>query len=389
MTDGLLFRIPLGEWTRDAVDWLTTNLNSFFNFIADDLLQPMYSFLNNFLLTPNLLSLAVVFTVVALLWKGWKAGAYTAGTFLLAYVLDTWVTNSSGLGWDWWLPAIILVLVAAGVYAWKGKSIGIPVAIGAAVAFAMDMWLLVSHGAEEGLQGDVDALPWWTIVVFLTVVAFAASGWKLALLAIISFAIIYGVNQWENAMSSFALVLVASIITIVIGVPIGILAAKNKWVSAIVRPILDFLQTMPAFVYLIPFVVLFGIGVVPGIVATILFSIAPAVRFTELGIRGVDREVVEAAHAFGSHPLRILGQIELPLARPTIMGGINQVIMLALSMIVIAGMVGAGGLGRDVYTSVTSVNISLGAESGLAVVLLAIYLDRVTASFGVSHKDKL
>lgn len=383
----LLFRIPLGSWAKDAVDWLTENLKVVFDWISNDFLEPLYSFLNNFLNTPSLLSLAVVFTVVALLWRGITAGLYTAGTFALAYVLDTWVTDG-GLRLDWWIVAIVLLAIAAATFALKGKKLGIPITIAAAVAFAMDRWVMVSEVEDEALQGSVDGLPWWTILIFLVAVAYTAAGWKIALLAIASFAIIYGVDQWQNAMSSFALVLVASIITIVIGVPLGIWAAKSKWVDAIVRPILDFLQTMPAFVYLIPFVVLFSTGVVPGIVATILFAIAPAVRFTTLGIRQVDREVVEAAQAFGAHPARILGQIELPLARPTIMGGINQVIMLALSMVVIAGMVGAGGLGRDVYTSVTSVNISLGAESGLAVVLLAIYLDRVTASFGVSQRDR-
>ncbi|MBM9432254.1 ABC transporter permease subunit [Flaviflexus sp. JY899] len=226
-------------------------------------------------------------------------------------------------------------------------------------------------------------------MALLTFVAFAVKGWKLAVGSLLGFLIIYGVGQWSNAMSSFALVLVASIIAIAIGIPLGILAAKSRTASAIVRPVLDFLQTMPAFVYLIPFVVLFRIGVVPGIVATILFSIAPAVRFTELGIKQVDREVVEAAHAFGAHPARILAQIQLPLARQNIMGGVNQVIMLALSMVVIAGMVGAGGLGADVYTSVTQVNISLGAESGLSVVILAMYLDRVTSAFGMSKRDQL
>jgi ABC-type proline/glycine betaine transport system permease subunit len=183
-------------------------------------------------------------------------------------------------------------------------------------------------------------------------------------------------------MDTLALVLVASVLAIVFSVPLGILAAKSVVASNIIRPILDFMQTMPAFVYLIPALILFRVGVVPGIVATIIFAMAPGVRLTELGIRGVDREVVEAGQAFGASPWRILRQIQLPLAMPTIMAGINQVIMLSLSMVVIAGMVGAGGLGADVVASLNRIDVALGFEAGLAVVILAIFLDRLTAALG-------
>ncbi len=229
--------------------------------------------------------------------------------------------------------------------------------------------------------------PFWVILLVLIGLAFLAKGWKLALgsaLGLILF--VYGVGQWENAMHSLALVLVASLVAIILGVPLGILAARHKAVSVFVRPILDFLQTMPAFVYLIPFAMIFSLGVVPGIVATIFFAIAPAVRFTELGIRQVDASVVEAAYAFGAHPRRVLYQVQLPLALPTIMAGINQVIMLSLSMVVIAGMVGAGGLGADVVQAIQRVNISLGAEAGTATVVLAMYLDRVTGAFGAKRR---
>lgn len=229
--------------------------------------------------------------------------------------------------------------------------------------------------------------PFWVILLVLVGLAFLAKGWKLALgsaLGLILF--VYGVGQWDNAMHSLALVLVASLVAIILGVPLGILAARHKGFSVFVRPILDFLQTMPAFVYLIPFAMIFSLGVVPGIVATIFFAIAPAVRFTELGIRQVDSSVVEAAYAFGAHPRRVLYQVQLPLALPTIMAGINQVIMLSLSMVVIAGMVGAGGLGADVVQAIQRVNIALGAEAGTATVVLAMYLDRVTGAFGAKRR---
>ncbi|HLT83910.1 MAG TPA: proline/glycine betaine ABC transporter permease [Phototrophicaceae bacterium] len=224
--------------------------------------------------------------------------------------------------------------------------------------------------------------PFWAVILVLAAVAFFAKSWKLALATVVGLGLIYGMNQWDNAMATIALVLVASAIATVVAIPLGIWAARSGVVSAVLRPVLDFMQTMPAFVYLLPAVILFRVGVVPGIVATIIFAMAPGVRFTELGIRQVDREVVEAGHAFGATPGRILRQVQLPLALPTIMAGINQLIMLSLSMVVIAGMVGAPGLGQPVVQALQSVNIGLGAEAGLAVVILAMYLDRVTAALG-------
>jgi glycine betaine/proline transport system permease protein len=183
-------------------------------------------------------------------------------------------------------------------------------------------------------------------------------------------------------MQTLALVLVAAVIAAAIGVPLGVLAARHRAVSVAVRPVLDVMQTLPVFVYLIPAVFFFGVGVVPGVVATILFAIPPGVRLTELGIRQVDREVVEAAQAFGSRPGQVLREVQLPLALPSIMAGVNQVIMLALSMVVTAGLLGAAGLGAVVVRAVTQLDVASGVEGGLAVVLLAVFLDRLTASFG-------
>ncbi|WP_188037389.1 proline/glycine betaine ABC transporter permease [Actinotalea sp. JY-7885] len=231
----------------------------------------------------------------------------------------------------------------------------------------------------ESLELVLTAPPMAVIALVLAAVAFLAKGWRLALGTLVGLLVIAGMDQWDNAMATLALVLVASVIALAIGVPLGIWAARDDRVSAVLRPVLDFMQTMPAFVYLIPVVIIFLTGAVPGIVATIVFALAPGVRFTELGIRQVDREVVEAGHAFGSTPGRILRQIQLPLALPTIMAGVNQVIMLSLSMVVIAGMVGADGLGRDVVSALSRVDVALGFEAGLAVVILAIYLDRLTS----------
>lgn len=234
----------------------------------------------------------------------------------------------------------------------------------------------------EGVNWMLGTPPFWAVILVLSGLAYAAKGWKLAAGSLLGFVVIYGVGQWENAMASLALVLVASAVAIAISVPLGIMAARSSAASSAIKPALDFMQTMPAFVYLIPALLLFRVGVVPGIVATIIFAMAPGVRFTELGIRGVDREVVEAGHAFGASPGRILTRIQLPLATPTIMAGINQVIMLSLSMVVIAGMVGAGGLGGDVVKSLSRIDAALGFEAGVSVVILAIFLDRITASLG-------
>ncbi|MBD7958417.1 proline/glycine betaine ABC transporter permease [Microbacterium sp. Sa4CUA7] len=240
----------------------------------------------------------------------------------------------------------------------------------------------------DALEWTLQTPPFWAVIIVLAALAFWARGLWLAVGTAVGLLIIVGVDQWDNAMQSLALVIVASVIALALGIPLGIWAARSDTVSKIVRPVLDFLQTMPAFVYLIPALMLFRVGVVPGIVATILFALAPGVRLTELGIRGVDREVVEAGHAFGASPSRILRQIQLPLALPSIMAGVNQVIMLSLSMVVIAGMVGARGLGGDVVQSLQKIDIALGFEAGLSVVIIAMILDRTTSALAARGSNR-
>ncbi|MGO1184094.1 MAG: ABC transporter permease [Micrococcaceae bacterium] len=234
--------------------------------------------------------------------------------------------------------------------------------------------------ANDSLVWLLSTPPWWVIVIVLAGLGWWIKSWKLALGTVIGLVVIQGVNQWDNAMQTLALVVVATLIAAILAIPLGILAASSQTASNILRPLLDFMQTMPPMVYLIPALVIFRVGVVPGMVATIIFAMVPGVRFTELGIRGVDREVVEAGEAFGASRGRILRQIQLPLAMPTIMAGINQVIMLSLSMVVIAGMVGAGALGGQVVASLNRIDAGLGFEAGISVVILAMYLDRITSS---------
>jgi len=246
-----------------------------------------------------------------------------------------------------------------------------------------DLIATIFSALYAGAEWVFTAPPFWVVIIAIAAIAWWAKGWKLALGAALGLLLIVAIDQWDNAMQTLALTLVAVLIAVIIAIPLGIWAARSQTVSAIVRPILDFLQTMPAFVYLIPAIFLFGVGVVPGMVATILFSVAPGVRLTELGIRGVDKEVVEAGNAFGATPRRILRQIQLPLAMPSIMAGVNQVIMLSLSMAVIASMVGAPGLGKDIIQALSRTAIALGFEAGLAVVIIAMILDRITGGFGI------
>jgi glycine betaine/proline transport system permease protein len=233
---------------------------------------------------------------------------------------------------------------------------------------------------EHGLQ----AVPMWALMAFFIAIGLWRVGWRFAIFATLSQLLIYATGFWDQTVITLGLTLSATLISLVFGVPLGIWTAKNKHVAMVVRPILDLMQTMPAFVYLIPAAMLFGLGRVPGILSTVIFAMPPAVRLTSLGIRHVNREIVEAGQAFGCTPWQLLYKVQFPNALPSIMQGVNQTIMLALSMVIIASMVGAGGLGNDVLASIQRLDIGLGFESGLSVVLLAIMLDRITESFGRS-----
>lgn len=252
----------------------------------------------------------------------------------------------------------------------------------------LDVISFVMSFLVDGLTSILLTPHFAVIIVIAALIAWIVRSWQLAVGTIVSFGLIVGMDLWVPAMQTLALVLVAAIIAVLIAVPLGIWSARNATVRAVLKPVLDFMQTMPAFVYLIPAIVFFGIGVVPGLVATVIFALPPGVRLTELGIRGVDSETVEAGQAFGAKPGQILRGIQLPLAMPTIMAGVNQVIMLALSMAVIAGMAGADGLGKMVVEAISTINIPKGVEAGLGVVLIAVFLDRVTAALGAPGENR-
>ncbi len=211
---------------------------------------------------------------------------------------------------------------------------------------------------------------------------------QLPIMTVLCLLLIWDLRLWPETMETLSLVIVGATISLVIGVPIGILSAKNPKLQAFMRIFLDFMQTMPSFVYLIPAIIFFGLGEVPGVIATVIFAMPPAIRLTELGIRQIPKELVEVADAFGATPVQKLIKVELPVALPTIMAGVNQCIMLALSMTVIASMIGAGGLGYQVLYGIQRVDIGTGFEAGLAIVIIAIILDRLTQNIVIVREQK-
>ncbi len=239
----------------------------------------------------------------------------------------------------------------------------------------------------NGLLGGLQAVPPLVLLVVLAALVTWKAGWKLGLFTAVGLFLIHNIQLWTPFLQTLSLVVTAQVLIVVVGVPLGILAASSDAAERIMRPILDFMQTMPAFVYLIPAVMFFGIGLVPGVVATFIFSLPPLVRLVNLGIRQVPVDLVEAADAFGATRLQKLVKVQVPQALPTMMAGLNQSIMLNLSMVVIAGMIGARGLGAEVLRGIQRIQVGQGFEAGLAVVILAIVLDRLTAAFAMRRRD--
>ena len=239
----------------------------------------------------------------------------------------------------------------------------------------------IKNAVDAGVRAAEDALlsvHWAVIVGLFALAGYALSGWRMALGCAISLFMFGALGLWEQSMQTLALMLAAVLLSLAIGIPLGIASAFSERVNNILRPVLDGMQTMPAFVYLIPVVLFFGVARVPAVIATIIYAIPPAIRLTNLGIREVQPSAVEAARAFGSTRLQTLFKVLLPLALPNIMAGVNQTIMMALGMVVIAAMVGAGGLGREVYLSLQRLQVGAAFEAGLAIVIMAIMLDRLS-----------
>ena len=227
------------------------------------------------------------------------------------------------------------------------------------------------------------ATPWPIIILIIAALSYVGSrSWKLALGAAVSFMLIGYLGMWKNTMSTVALISVATLICIALGIPIGIAMSRSDRLQAMITPVLDIMQTIPIFVYLLPVVMLLGIGKVPGLIAVCVYAMPPIVRLTNLGLRLVDKEILEAADAFGSNYRQRLFSVQLPLALPNIFAGVNQTIMMALAMVVIASMIGVKGLGVPILRAVSNQYLALGMMNGLAIVALAIVFDRVTQEYG-------
>lgn len=247
---------------------------------------------------------------------------------------------------------------------------------------ALDIIAATIGFVTDNIQSGLLAIPPVAGIIILTLLSLWRVGWKFAIFTALAMALVHHMGLWTGTMESLSLVLAATIIAIAIGIPLGIAMARSETLATIIRPALDLMQTMPAFVYLIPAAMFFGLGAVPGTIATVIFAMPPVVRLTNLGIRQVHGEFVEAGLAFGCTGRQLLFKVQLPNALPSIMTGINQTIMLSLSMVVIASMIGAGGLGNTVLTGIQRLDVGTGFEGGLAVVILAVVLDRITQSFG-------
>ncbi len=240
----------------------------------------------------------------------------------------------------------------------------------------------------NGLDAALQAVPVWVFIAVVALVAWRTAGRGVALFSLLALVLLDMMKLWPQTMTTLAMVTTAVLFCAIVGVPLGIAAARSDRFAAVMRPILDIMQTIPPFVYLVPIVMLFGVGVVPGVIATIIFALPPVVRLTNLGIRQVREDLVEAAYAFGASPRQVLWDVQVPLAIRTIMAGLNQTLMLALSMVVIAALIGAGGLGLTVYTGLGRLDVGAATEGGVGIVLLAIILDRITQALGEGRPDR-
>ena len=246
------------------------------------------------------------------------------------------------------------------------------------ITFCM-VWL------EDGLKW----IPWPAFFIAVGVLAWIIGGWRLALLVLLSLAFIGLMNRWDSAVETIAIVIFSVMLSMTISFPLGVFGARSNRLDGLMRPVLDGMQTMPSYVYLVPGILFFGLGYTPAVIATVIYAIPPAIRLTNLGIRQVSPETVEATRSFGASPFQLLVKVQIPIALPTIMAGINQTTMLALSMVVIASLVGASGLGEDVFRALQRQDPGNSVIAGLCIVLIAIVIDRITQSAARSRQDAL
>jgi glycine betaine/proline transport system permease protein len=241
-----------------------------------------------------------------------------------------------------------------------------------------DFIFLLTSSSIKGLESALLAVPWWILIIVVVLLGWYFTNLSGGILFGFFMFLVGSFDLWPETMTTISIVLISVILSLAIGIPFGVLMAFNNILSVVMRPILDAMQTMPTFVYLIPVIFFFPLGNVPAVIATIIYAMPPVMRLTELAIRNVDKEVVESAQSFGSSTMQMLTKVQLPQALPTIMAGVNQTTMMALAMAVVGSMVGAQGLGERVLYAINRIDISLGFEAGISIVFLAIIIDRIT-----------
>lgn len=278
-----------------------------------------------------------------------------------------WLTEGVPLG-DW---------VAAGVERLEETFSG-----------SFDTFSAAALALIEGLGRGLAFLPFWLLIALVTLLLWRLRGLRTALSSLLGLALVVNLGLWDEFLLTLTLVLSSELVIVVVGIPLGVLMGLNSFAERALRPILDFMQTMPSFIYLIPAVTFFGLGLVPGVLATVVFALPPLVRLTNLGLRSVPKDVLEASDAFGGTRLQRLVKVELPTALPTLLAGVNQSLMLSLSMVVIAALIGVGGLGQEVIRGMNTLDISLGFEAGLAIVIMAVVLDRLTQGFSTRTRRR-
>jgi glycine betaine/proline transport system permease protein len=285
--------------------------------------------------------------------------------------------------------------ISANVLGFEVRPASLDNWIDAKVAWMVAEWRsyfqTLRNGLNKGLvplEKGLISMPWWLFIGSTTLISWRLSGYKIALIALIGLTSIGLFGLWDNAMRTMAVVGTATAMSVGLAIPVGILMSKSDRLQSAMRPILDLMQVMPAFVYLIPAIYFLGLGKVPAVMATMIYAVPPAMRLTNLGIRLVSPELIEAAKAFGTTPWQLLVKIELPLARPTIMAGVNQTIMMSLAMVVVASMVGAKGLGADVLAGIAQLEFGRGLLGGIGIVILAIIIDRTSQGLAKDPRSK-